>query len=59
MIKLVKLIFFISIFLISSCSNFSKKIDNTSIKNNIEILLDIPGIGKKINHLHFKLAYKK
>ena len=53
--KLVKLIFFISIFLISSCSNISKNIDNASIQNNIEILSDIPGIGNKIKN-HYKIT---
>ena len=53
--KLVKLIFFISIFLISSCSNISKNIDNASIQNNIEILSDIPGIGIKIKN-HYKIT---
>jgi len=59
MIKLVKIIIFISIFLISSCTNISKKIDNTSIKNNIEILSDIPGTGKQIkNHYKLSVHYK-
>ena len=53
--KLVKLIFFISIFLFSSCSNISKNIDNASIQNNIEILSDIPGIGNKIKN-HYKIT---
>ena len=57
--KLVKLIFFISIFLISSCSNISKNIDNASIQNNIEILSDIPGIGNKINERGQNLLWVK
>ena len=57
--KLVKLIFFIPIFLITSCSNISKNIDNTSIQNNIEILSDIPGTGKQIkNHYKILVHYK-
>ena len=59
MTKLFKIIIFISIYFISSCSNISKRFDNTFDQNNIEILSDIVGTGKQIkNHYKITTHYK-